>query len=58
MSEASTNPKVQFIEVKDVDHFATLAPINEIIAKKILKDTGEMSTLSISPKEVNQAFSR
>lgn len=56
MAKISTNPQVHFIELKDVGHFATLAPTNEIIARKILQDTGAVSNLSLTVDEVNRAF--
>jgi acetyl esterase/lipase len=58
MAKASTNSKAHFLEIDGVDHFATLAPMNEIIAQKILQDTGEVSNISFSKDEINQAFSR
>jgi len=56
MGEASANPKAHFIEIQGASHFATLAPTNELIAKKILQDTGEPSSLSFSEDEVNRNF--
>jgi len=58
MAKASTNPKGHFIEIQTADHFATLAPTNELIAKRILQDTGEVSSLSFSADEVNHNFSQ
>jgi acetyl esterase/lipase len=58
MEKASASPKAHFIEIKGVDHFATLAPTNELIARKILQDTGEASRFSLSADEVNQRFAR
>lgn len=58
MARKSTNPKVHFIEIKGADHFTDLAPTNELIAKKILQDTGETNTFTISADEVNQNFAK
>ncbi len=58
MAKASTNPKTHFIELNGVSHFATLAPTNELIAAKILQDTGETCNLAFSEAEVNQPFTR
>ena len=58
MARKSTNPKAHFIEIKGADHFADLAPTNELIAKKILQDTGETSNLTFSADEVNQNFEK
>jgi hypothetical protein len=32
MKAATTNPKIQFIEVQGLNHFSILAPVNEMIA--------------------------
>ncbi len=56
MAKISTNPNVHFIEIKRANHFAILAPTNELIAKKVLQDTGEASNISFSEDEVNQNF--
>jgi len=40
MRRASANPNVSFLAVKGASHFSVLAPANEVIAKKILGDTG------------------
>jgi dipeptidyl aminopeptidase/acylaminoacyl peptidase len=58
MAKKTNNPLVHFIEAKNTDHFGILAPINEVIAKKILQDTAEKNNISVSEAEVNQAFSR
>lgn len=55
MAKASTNPNAHFIEIEGMDHFATLAPTNEIIAQKILQDTGEVTNIYFSKDEVNRA---
>lgn len=52
MAKASKNPTIHFTEIEGSDHFAILAPTNEIIAQKILKDTGEVSNISFSKAEV------
>jgi acetyl esterase/lipase len=54
MAEATTNPKVNFIELKGMDHFNILAPVNEIIANKILQDTGEVSNIFFSKDEIDR----
>ena len=58
MAMDSTNPKAHFIAIKDADHFSTLAPTTELIAQKILQDTGQVSSLSFSEAEVNKNFTR
>jgi dipeptidyl aminopeptidase/acylaminoacyl peptidase len=58
MAKKSTNPKAHFIEVAAADHFTILAPTNELLAQKILQDTGEASNLTLASGEVNQNFAK
>jgi dipeptidyl aminopeptidase/acylaminoacyl peptidase len=57
MARISTNAKVRFVEIKGADHFVTLAPSNELIARKILQDTGRECNMTLSADEVNRYFS-
>ena|SRR5688572_10702818 len=54
----SKNPKVRFVEVKGTDHFALLAPTNELIGRQILKDVEGECTMTLSADEVNENFSK
>jgi acetyl esterase/lipase len=54
MKKASTNPKAQFFPVAGVDHFSILAPVNRLIARKILKDDGAATNLAFTEDEVNR----
>lgn len=56
MAQAPNNPKINFIEIENSDHFATLAPTNEIIAQKIIQDTGTVSNITFSKDEISRAF--
>jgi dipeptidyl aminopeptidase/acylaminoacyl peptidase len=56
MAKISTNPKVRFLEIKGANHFSVLAPTNEIIAKKILRDRGKASNITFSKDEVKGVF--
>jgi hypothetical protein len=58
MKKEAYGSRINFIEVKNTDHFGILAPTNEIIAKKIVQDTAAESNISFTEAEVNQAFSR
>ncbi len=58
MAKSSTNPKVHFVPIQGASHFATLAPTNDLIARKILQDSGEVSNISITEDEVNRNFAR
>jgi hypothetical protein len=44
--------------VKGVDHFSILAPVNRLIAQKILKDDGTTTNLAFTEDEVNRAVKR
>jgi dipeptidyl aminopeptidase/acylaminoacyl peptidase len=56
MAKETYSARVNFVEVKNTDHFGILAPTNEIIAKKIRQDTTEESNISLTEAEVNKAF--
>jgi acetyl esterase/lipase len=57
MKKISTNPRIHFIGAEGTDHFAILAPTNELLANKILQDrAGSATNINISEKEVNQLF--
>jgi acetyl esterase/lipase len=56
MAKNSTNPKLYFIEVNAATHFTILAPNNELIAQKILGDTGDSCNVELSMEEVNRNF--
>lgn len=52
MQRASTNPKVKFLAARGANHFNVLAPANQLIAEKILRDTGAESNLTITEEEI------
>ncbi len=56
MAESSTNPKAKFYPVKRAGHFSILAPVNKLIAQKILTDTGAETNLSFTEAELNKLF--
>ena len=56
MAKASTNAQVRFVTIQGASHFATLAPTNELIARKIVQDTGAPGSLSLTEGEVNRLF--
>ncbi len=58
MKRVSTNPQVHFLEVKGADHFSVLAPTNELIAKRILSDTGAATNIALTQEEVSQNFAQ
>ncbi len=56
MAKAATNPKAKFYPVKRATHFSLLAPINTLIAQKILADTDKETKLSFTEAELNKPF--
>lgn len=56
MAGQSTNAKAHFVEVDGADHFATLAPTNELIASKILRDTGATLQFELTSEEATGNF--
>jgi len=58
MARVSANPEAHFVEIQGADHFDTLAPTNELIATKILQDTGAASNIALTSDEVSQNFAR
>jgi dipeptidyl aminopeptidase/acylaminoacyl peptidase len=58
MAKASTNPKAKFFPIKGETHFSILAPVNKLVAQKILADTGAETNLSFTEAELNRLFGR
>ena len=56
MAKLSHNPNAHFVEIKGASHFATLAPTNELIARQILRDTGDACNVTLTTDEVNRNF--
>lgn len=58
MRRSSTNPKVTFHAVNGADHFSILGPVNQLIARGILRDTGSVTNLAFTPGELSRPFGR
>jgi acetyl esterase/lipase len=58
MAKKSTNAQVKFFPVQGADHFSSLAPVNRLIAAKILKDDGPKCNLDFTAAEMNVAVKR
>lgn len=58
MARDNKNAKVKFFEVANADHFSLIAPLNRLIAGKILEDDGPACNLSFTQNEVNAAIRR
>jgi pimeloyl-ACP methyl ester carboxylesterase len=55
MGESNTNPLVHFVEVRGADHFSALHGANELLAGKILTDTGPTCAISLTSDELSKA---
>jgi alpha/beta superfamily hydrolase len=58
MSRGNTNPKVSFITVRGADHFSVLAPLNRLIAQKIVADTGPACAITLTQDEADRTAGR
>jgi pimeloyl-ACP methyl ester carboxylesterase len=58
MNRSSTNAKVRFFPVRGATHFTILAPLNRLIADKILHDDGPTCNLTFTVQEVNKPFAK
>jgi acetyl esterase/lipase len=58
MRRASTNAKLRFHAVNGADHFSLLAPVNQLIAQRILRDTGPVTNLAFTAAELSRLFGR
>jgi dienelactone hydrolase len=58
MAVASTNPQTHFIPVPGANHFSILAPVNKLLAEKILRDDGPTTNIQITAEELNALFAK
>lgn len=56
MRTRNRNPRIAFHEVKGASHFSVLAPLNALLARKILADTGPASSITLSAQEIQDAL--
>jgi len=56
MERSTSNPMLHFYKVKNATHFSILAPTNQTIASKILKDEGPSLNLPFSEQELSRPF--
>ena len=52
MKAASHNRMIHFVEVPGADHFSILAPAGDVLAAKILRDTGPASAITLTDADV------
>jgi acetyl esterase/lipase len=58
MQQGSKNPLIHFHPVKGATHFTILAPTNQLIASRILKDEGPTTNLAFTEEELNKPFGK
>ncbi|ESQ75335.1 S9 family peptidase [Asticcacaulis sp. AC402] len=58
MKEENSNPAIDFIEVPGAGHFDVLGPANEVIAQKILSDSGPAANITLSAHEISSRLSQ
>jgi dipeptidyl aminopeptidase/acylaminoacyl peptidase len=58
MRRSATNSRVSFYLVQGADHFSILAPVNQLIARSILKDAGSTTNLAFTEAELSRLFAR
>ncbi|MFO0799803.1 MAG: alpha/beta fold hydrolase [Gemmataceae bacterium] len=51
MKRGNSNPRVTFLTVRGHDHFSVLAPVNRLLARKILSDTGASCDITLTEAE-------
>ncbi|MGE0740130.1 MAG: alpha/beta hydrolase family protein [Hyphomonadaceae bacterium] len=56
MRQLNQNANITFLEAAGGDHFGILAPINRLIAQKILADTGAASNITLTEQDITQAL--
>lgn len=56
MARRNTNPRVGFVEVAGATHFTVLAPLNELLARKILLDQGPACSIALNSAEAGKHF--
>lgn len=58
MRKVNTNPNITFVEVPNATHFTVLAPANEVMARKIITDSGEGPLFSLSAEEITAQIAK
>lgn len=55
MQKHTNNPMIQFLPMAGANHFSVLGPSNDVIAQKILKDTGPSMQITLTKQELSDA---
>lgn len=58
MEEATQNENIHCYLMEGADHFSTLAPLTRLVAQKILEDTGEEASITLTQEELDAAMTQ
>lgn len=58
MQRLNRNNNVHFHMIPDKDHFEVLGPMNDLLSKKVVADTGDYCNIGISKEEIEAAFGK
>ncbi len=58
LAAASANPLVGFFPLNRANHFTALAPVNELLAAKVVADNGAEVAIDVSAEDVERVFYR
>lgn len=56
IQKKSSNENISCYIVDGADHYSTLAPVTELLAQKILKDTGSKTNITLTSQELQEAM--
>lgn len=58
IESTSKNDQIHCYLIEGADHFAALAPVTQLLAEKILADTGSQCAISLTMEELEQAMAQ
>ena len=58
IENTSKNDQIHCYLIEGADHFAALAPVTQLLAEKILADTGSQCAISLTMEELEQAMAQ
>ena len=58
MTAATDNENIHGYVIEGADHFSTLAPLTRVAAEKILADTGDSCSITITQEELDAAMAK
>ncbi len=58
MARTCQNSNVHFVTVRGASHFSVLAPVNQVLAQKVVADNGPTSNLTLTEEDVTKSGNR